>query len=154
MTILPPPCYYTNLTLVAVGLSSKLWSFITKIKTTAYYKNMVGIKKKLIKKILCCYSAAIHVNFLHLLIGRSGILCVQRMALVVLRRGQEPLPQTPPFVQGEFAASAESCTHPTKRDHCFPPPIAESQRLPNVGIAIDVWCLGTFPFHNDISLHP
>ena len=38
----------------------------------------------------------------------------------------------PPW--GPGAASAESCTHPAKRDHCFPPPIAERQRLPNVGI--------------------
>ena len=36
---------------------------------------------------------------------------------------------------GPGAASAESCTHPAKRDRCFPPPIAERQRLPNVGIA-------------------
>ena len=35
---------------------------------------------------------------------------------------------------GPGAASAESCTHPAKRDRCFPPPIAERQRLPNVGI--------------------
>ena len=34
---------------------------------------------------------------------------------------------------GPGAASAESCTHPAKRDRCFPPPIAERQRLPNVG---------------------
>ena len=42
------------------------------------------------------------------------------MALAVLRGGQ--------------AASAESCTHPAKRDQRFPPPIAERQRLPNVRI--------------------
>ena len=35
---------------------------------------------------------------------------------------------------GPGAASAESCTHPAKRDRCFPPPVAERQRLPNVGI--------------------
>ena len=35
---------------------------------------------------------------------------------------------------GPGAASAESCTHPAKRDRSFPPPIAERQRLPNVGI--------------------
>ena len=35
---------------------------------------------------------------------------------------------------GAGAASAESCTHPAKRDCCFPPPIAERQRLPKVGI--------------------
>ena len=33
-------------------------------------------------------------------------------------------------------AEAESCTHPAKRDRCFPPPIAERQRLPNVGIGL------------------
>ena len=27
--------------------------------------------------------------------------------------------------QGPWAASAETCTHPAKRDRCFPPPIAE-----------------------------
>ena len=42
------------------------------------------------------------------------------------------------------AASAESCTHPAKRDRCFPPPIAERQRLPNVGII----CIGdSFALH-------
>ena len=40
-----------------------------------------------------------------------------------------------PWVPG---AEAESCTRPAKRDRCFPPPIAERQRLPNVGIASDV----------------
>ena len=39
---------------------------------------------------------------------------------------------------GPGAASAESCTHPAKRDRCFPPPIAERQRLPNVGIQSDI----------------
>ena len=38
--------------------------------------------------------------------------------------------------RGPGAAPAESCTHPAKRDHCFPPPIAQRQRLPNVGIGI------------------
>ena len=28
---------------------------------------------------------------------------------------------------GLGAASAESCTHPAKRDRCFPPPIAERE---------------------------
>ena len=37
---------------------------------------------------------------------------------------------------GPGAASAESCIHPAKRDRCFSPPIAERQRLPNVGIQI------------------
>ena len=31
-------------------------------------------------------------------------------------------------------AEAESCTHPAKHDRCFTPPIAERQRLPNLGI--------------------
>ena len=38
---------------------------------------------------------------------------------------------------GPGAASAESCTHPAKRDRCFSPPIAERQRLPNVGIELE-----------------
>ena len=46
------------------------------------------------------------------------VACAHRVALAVLRGGQ--------------AASAESCTHPAKRDHRFSPPIAERQRLPNV----------------------
>ena len=37
---------------------------------------------------------------------------------------------------GPRAASAESCTHPAKRDGCFPPPITERWRLPNMGIDI------------------
>ena len=48
------------------------------------------------------------------------VACAHRVAVAVLRGGQ--------------AASAESCTHPAKRDHRFPPPIAERQRLPNVRI--------------------
>ena len=41
---------------------------------------------------------------------------------------------------GAGATSTESCTHPAKRDRCFPPPIAERQRLPNVGIpGFPVW---------------
>ena len=45
---------------------------------------------------------------------------------------------------GPGAASAESCTHPAMRDRCFPPPIAERQRLPNVGIIYFVTCLEVF----------
>ena len=41
-------------------------------------------------------------------------------------------------------AEAESCTHPAKRDRCFPPPIAERQRLPNVGIK---WLFPTIDGH-------
>ena len=41
---------------------------------------------------------------------------------------------------GPGAASAESCTRPAKRDRCFPPPIVERQRLPNVGITLTIWC--------------
>ena len=48
------------------------------------------------------------------------VACARRVALAALCGGQ--------------AASAESCTHPAKRDHRFPPPIAERQRLPNVRI--------------------
>ena len=53
------------------------------------------------------------------------VACAHRVAPAVLRWGQ--------------VASAESCTHPAKRDHRFPPPIAERQRLPNV--RIDHHCL-------------
>ena len=35
---------------------------------------------------------------------------------------------------GAGCRSAESCTHPTKRDRCFPPPIMDRQQLPNAGI--------------------
>ena len=47
---------------------------------------------------------------------------------------------------GPEAASAESCTHPAKRDGCFPPLIAERQRLPKCGNCIynmsrKRWCL-------------
>ena len=70
-----------------------------------------------------CCSTAIYVDFPqhldYVFIGRSRILCTGwRWRYSV----------------GPGAASAESCTHPAKRDHCFPPPIAERQRLPNVGI--------------------
>ena len=57
---------------------------------------------------------------LYIIIINRMVACVHRVALAVLRGGQ--------------AASAESCTHPAKRDHRFPPPIAERQRLPNVRI--------------------
>ena len=49
------------------------------------------------------------------IINRLGA-CAHRVALTVLCGGQ--------------AASAESCTHPVKRDYLFSPPIAERQRLP------------------------
>ena len=39
---------------------------------------------------------------------------------------------------GPGAASAESCTHLAKRDHCLHPQIAERRWLPNVGIAWNV----------------
>ena len=57
---------------------------------------------------------------LHIIIINRVVACAHRVALAVLCGGQ--------------AASAESCTHPAKRDHQFPPPIAERQRLPNVRI--------------------
>ena len=58
---------------------------------------------------------------LYIIIINRMVACVHRVALAVLRGGQ--------------AASAESCTQPAKRDHRFPPPIAERQRLPNVRIS-------------------
>ena len=58
---------------------------------------------------------------LYIIIINRMVACAHRVALAVLRGGQ--------------AASAESCTHPAKRDHRFPPPIAERQRLPNVRIS-------------------
>ena len=58
---------------------------------------------------------------LYIIIINRMVVCAHRVALAVLRGGQ--------------AASAESCTHPAKRDHRFPPPIAERQRLPNVRIS-------------------
>ena len=63
---------------------------------------------------LCKFPALYIIN-----INRM-VACAHRVALAALRGGQ--------------AASAESCTHPAKRDHRFPPPIAERQRLPNVRI--------------------
>ena len=56
----------------------------------------------------------------YIIIINRMVACAHRVALAVLRGGQ--------------AASAESCTHPAKRDHRFPPPIAERQRLHNVRI--------------------
>ena len=35
---------------------------------------------------------------------------------------------------GAGAVSAEICIHAVEHNHCFPPPISERQRLPNVGI--------------------
>ena len=57
---------------------------------------------------------------LYFMIINRMVACAHRVALAVLRGGQ--------------AASAESCTHPAKRDHRFPPPIAERQQLPKVRI--------------------
>ena len=57
---------------------------------------------------------------LYIIIINRLVACAHRMALVVLH--------------GDQTASAESCTHPAKRDHRFSPPIAERQRLPNVRI--------------------
>ena len=63
---------------------------------------------------------------LYIIIINRMVACAHRVALAALRGGQ--------------AASAESCTHPAKRDHRFPPPIAERQRLPNVRIGDLVLC--------------
>ena len=65
---------------------------------------------------------------LYIIIINRMVACAHRVALAALRGGQ--------------AASAESCTHPAKRDHRFPPPIAERQRLPNVRIelGLGLWC--------------
>ena len=52
---------------------------------------------------------------------------------------------------GPGAASAESCTHPAKRDRCFPPPIAERQRLPNVGIPYVFISRDIIRFETDVS---
>ena len=62
---------------------------------------------------------------LYIIIINRMVACVHSVALAVLRGGQ--------------AASAESCTHPAKRDHRFPPAIAERQRLPNVRIQLTVF---------------
>ena len=75
----------------------------------------LGLENTFTEKIECCYNAAIHVNFPHHLYSHRPA-------------GDGGTPWWP------GAASAESCTHPAKRDRCFPPPIAERQRLPNVGI--------------------
>ena len=72
-------------------------------------------------------NSLIYVNFPHYIsisLTASVVACAHRVELAVLRGGQ--------------AASAESCTHPAKRDHWFPPPIAERQRLPNVRIQAGV----------------
>ena len=61
---------------------------------------------------------------LYIIIINRMVASAHRVALAALRGGQ--------------AASAESCTHPAKRDHRFPPPIAERQRLPNVRIQTGV----------------
>ena len=57
---------------------------------------------------------------LYIIIINRMVACAHRVALAVLRGGQ--------------TASAESCTHPAKRDLRFPPPIAKRQRLSNVRI--------------------
>ena len=61
---------------------------------------------------------------LYIIIINRMVACAHRVALAALGGGG-----------GGGGASAESCTHPAKRDHRFPPPIAERQRLPNVRIA-------------------
>ena len=72
----------------------------------------------------CRCSAAIYVNFSHHLCSHRPLRnSLHRVSLAVLR-GRPG------------AASAESCTHPARRDRCFPPSIAERQRLPNAGIYI------------------
>ena len=117
LKVLPSPCFYPNFYPIVSSyrLVRQTMKFHKK-KITAYYQNTVGIRKYFYRKeMICCYNAAIHVNFLHHLYshwpGGDGV--------------------TP---WGPGAASAESCTHPAMRDRCFPPPIAERQRLPNVGI--------------------
>ena len=78
-------------------------------------------------QIPCCYRVTIYVNFPHSynIIINCKVVCAHMVAMAVLRGGQ--------------AASAESFTHPAKRDHRFPPPIAERQPLPNVRIMHRAW---------------
>ena len=104
---------------VAMGLTSKLLSSI-RIKMLIIRTQMV--LENTFKEIIKCYNAAIHANFPHHLYShRPG------------GDGGTPL--------GPGAASAESCTHPAKRDRCFSPPIVERQRLPNVGIQYALYIL-------------
>ena len=130
LKILPPPCYYHNATLAAMGLSRNYEVSQEKNKCSL---SEHGWDLKIIskKKMHCCYSVAIHVHFLYHPCSHRPLrnpLCAQDGA------GGTPW--------GSGAASAESRIHPAKRDRCFPPPIAERQRLPNVGIFY--WFLALF----------
>ena len=95
--------------------SPKPWSFIR--KKWLFYQNTLRLRI-ILKKMQCRRSAAIYVNLPH-------HLCFHQPPRNSLHRAA---------VWGPGAASAERCTHPAKRDCCFPPPIAERQWLPNVGI--------------------
>ena len=85
MKILPPPCLYPTLMLVALCCHRK--------HEVAYYQNTVGIKNYLGEKLKCRCSAAIHVNFLHYLRFHRPLrntLCTQGGGMPF--EGQESLP--------------------------------------------------------------
>ena len=85
---------------------------------------MAGIKKNHFnEKIQCCYCVAIHANFPHHLMFSSA---------------------------APKSSSAESYTHPPKRDRWFPHPIAERQRLPKCG---NYWQVMAYPSLQPRSLN-
>ena len=88
-----------------------------------YYQNTVGIKKLIIQK----NAMLLQCRFSYKLPASSMFLSVVPESSV--RTGWRWW-----YSVGPGATSAESCTHPAKRDRCFSPPIAERQRLPNLGI--------------------
>ena len=114
-----PPYCYPNLTLVAVSLTRKPCSSIK--KNNCLSEHGWDLKKLILRNIQCRSSADMYVI--------SRIICALIGCCGTQLQGGAGGTRWGPGV-----ASAESCTHPTKRDRCFPPPLAERQRLPNVGI--------------------
>ena len=98
-------------------VSHPILVFVSIIKTSLWFKKSYWRPNTMSLQghYLCKFPA------LYIIIINRMVACAHRVALAALRGGQ--------------AASAESCTHPAKRDHQFPPPIAERQRLPNVRIS-------------------
>ena len=79
------------MTLVALGLTSKPWSFIK----NAYYQNTFGIKTTIsLKKNTMSLQRRYLCDFMYHLCAHQPLrnMCAHRVALGVLHGGQEPLP--------------------------------------------------------------
>ena len=104
--------FYPNLTLAVVGLSSETFKLHKKMTVVSEHVwDYEIILKKNAMSLQCRYLCKFPA---------SSIL-----SSTVPQFSAQGGAGGTPWGPGVLPASAESCTHPAKRDRCFPPPIAE-----------------------------